>query len=379
MTIQLRGMTWNHTRGYAPMVATAEAFVERHPEVVITWEGRSLQAFADHPLEDLAAQYDLIVIDHPHVGQAAREGCLVALDETGHAAELALLASQSLGHSHESYQWGGHQWALAIDAAAQVAAYRPDMLSEVPATWPHVLELAAAGRVLWPIKPVDALMSFFTLCANLGAPCGTGERLCSPSIAHKVLTAMYQLSSLVPVECLSMNPIETLDRMSAADNRQSAYCPLLYGYTNYARDGYAPHRIAFADIPALGDGGPRGSTLGGTGIAVSARCANIDIAVEYAFWIAGATCQRTLYFDAGGQPANAAAWNDEHCNATAHGFFSGTRATLNASYLRPRHDGYMAFQDQGGDRVNRFLREGGDPQSVLRDLDSLYQASFSRR
>ena len=44
-----------------------------HPGVTITWEKRSLQAFADRPIDAMAQEYDLMVIDHPHVGEAARE------------------------------------------------------------------------------------------------------------------------------------------------------------------------------------------------------------------------------------------------------------------------------------------------------------------
>jgi multiple sugar transport system substrate-binding protein len=249
-------------------------------------------------------------------------------------------------------------------------------LDAPPTTWRQVIDLAHDGRVLWPVKPVDALMSFFTLCANLGAPCARGDRLCDPQIARQALAAMHQLANLLPTECRTMNPIQVLDRMSAADHDRIAYCPLLYGYTNYARDGYAPHRIEFADIPALGHAGPRGSTLGGTGIAVSARCRHLDLAVEYAFWIAGAECQKTLYFDAGGQPGNAAAWDDGHCNAVTHNFFSRTRATLQNSYIRPRYDGYMEFQDRGGERINRFLQSGHDIDRVIDELEALYQSTM---
>ena len=52
--VELTGITWNHTRGYLPMVATAQRYGELYPEVSITWQKRSLQAFADAPLSDLA-------------------------------------------------------------------------------------------------------------------------------------------------------------------------------------------------------------------------------------------------------------------------------------------------------------------------------------
>ena len=73
-------MTWDHVRGFDPMVVTSELFAERHPGVSISWEKRSLQAFADQPLGTMSEAYDLMVIDHPHVGDAAFEGDLLALD-----------------------------------------------------------------------------------------------------------------------------------------------------------------------------------------------------------------------------------------------------------------------------------------------------------
>jgi multiple sugar transport system substrate-binding protein len=48
---------------------------------------------------------------------------------------------QTAGPSFRSYTYGGHQWALAVDAAAQVSAYRPDLLRHPPTTWPDVLTL----------------------------------------------------------------------------------------------------------------------------------------------------------------------------------------------------------------------------------------------
>ena len=66
--IRLLGTTWNHTRGYAPLAATANAYHVDHPAVDIQWERRSLQDLADFPIETLAENYDFVVIDHPSVG-----------------------------------------------------------------------------------------------------------------------------------------------------------------------------------------------------------------------------------------------------------------------------------------------------------------------
>ena len=40
--VNLRGMTWDHARGFDPMVATSAAYAAAHPGVTITWEKRSL-------------------------------------------------------------------------------------------------------------------------------------------------------------------------------------------------------------------------------------------------------------------------------------------------------------------------------------------------
>ena len=381
MSIQLRGMTWAHSRGFDPMVATSAAFAEQHPGVTITWEKRSLQAFADHPLDDLAAQYDLIVVDHPHCGFVARDGCLLALDQPGHEAELAAIAAQSLGGSHESYQYAGRQWALAIDAATQIAAYRPDLLAteSVPTTWEQVVQLAALGRVLWSLKPVDAVSSFNSLAANRGTPVATSpERLIAPADGEAVLLAMTEVARHVPREALDMSPPQVLDWMSGAENDQYAYCPLLYGYTNYARAGYADRLVRFADAPALGSEGPSGTQLGGTGIAVSARTKHPDVAMQYAYWIAGASCQSTLFFDAGGQPGNGAAWDDDHCNDVANNFFRDSRATHDGAWIRPSDDGYLDYQNLGGNRIHEYLVSGGDALEAVDDLNRLYVEAMSK-
>ena len=75
----LRGITWGHTRGFVPMVATAQRYSELHPDVRIVWELRSLQDFADQSIAALSERYDLLVVDHPSSGEAAAHGLFVPL------------------------------------------------------------------------------------------------------------------------------------------------------------------------------------------------------------------------------------------------------------------------------------------------------------
>jgi multiple sugar transport system substrate-binding protein len=375
----LRGMTWDHARGYDPMVATAEGFAERHDGVRITWEKRSLQAFADRPIEAMAAEYDLLVIDHPHVGSAARSGLLLAFDDLPFdydaSAQLSLLAEESCGPSHVSYNFDGHQWGLAIDAAAPVAAYRPELVDTMPATWAEVVRLAEQSQVIWPLLPINALMSFFTLLANVGEPFGGGGRGVEPALGRSVLGEMSAVARLVPADCLGMDPIWAYEWLTCRSSH--AYVPFLYGYSNYSRNGFRPHLARVADIPALGSHGPAGSAIGGTGIAVSASSRHPEIAVEYALWIASAVCQSGVYFEAGGQPASLAAWTDERCNAVSNDFFRDTIRTLERSYLRPRHDGYMEFQDVAGDLVHAYLTGQNTAESTVAAINAAYDRSLA--
>jgi multiple sugar transport system substrate-binding protein len=379
--VTLRGITWDHPRGRAPLVATAEAFARDH-DVRITWDARSLHAFGAQPLEQLAQDYDLLIIDHPFVGAAARGGYLLPLDEHLPAAFLDLQGRQSVGASHRSYAYAGHQWALAIDAAAQVSAYRPDLLegmdARLPRTWDDVLALARrpdGPRVAIPLTPVNAISSFFTLCANHGEPpCQDATRVVSRAVGRMACDLLRALATHAHPDSPDLDPPGTLDRMAGTD--EIAYCPLLFGYVNYARPGFARRLCHFANIPTPHDGDrPRGSLLGGAGLAIAASCRAIPEACAYAQRVAGAECQRTLYVEAGGQPGNRVAWTDPAVNRATNDFFLATLDTLDLAYLRPRYEGFARFQDAAGEILNAALRQGTDVDTTLDRLDALYAES----
>lgn len=372
MTVRLRGITWDHPRGMDSLVA-AEAARGSGDGTEVTWAARSLKDFGDLLPDTLAAEHDLLVIDHPHVPHAAAAGLLLPLDGIGFDAELTDLAAQSVGPSHASYQYEGRQWALAIDAAAQVAAWRPDLLRQAPRAWDEVFELAAGGRVLWPAAPTDAISSFLTVAAGRGtAVCPVpGDVLLPEADGLAVLDHLHRLADAVPEQCLSANPIEVAERLSTSDG--FAFVPLTFGYSNYTRAGFRPRRLCYGDMPSSGDGEPAGSCLGGAGIAVSARSEHPAEAARHAFWLAAAQTQRGPYFTGGGQPANAIAWNDETVNAQAPGFFRATRRTLDLAWVRPRHPGWPRFQERAGILVNQALRGDVGDSRCLAGLDGLYR------
>lgn len=371
----LKGMTWRHPRGFDPMVATSRTWFEK-TGVTIEWDQRSLQDFESYPVEDLARNYDLIVIDHPHVGQIAAENCLAAFDRPERQAALAELARQSVGQSFPSYNWQGRQWGLPIDAATQVQAYRADALGGPAVQWSDVIALAREGKVTLPMRSPHALMVFYTLAANLGTPCRSeaGGELIGREAGIRVLELMSELLALVQPDCWDMDPIAALE-LIASGTRSEVLLPLTYGYLSYATDGFRPHRVAFANIAAAGGKGPLGAALGGTGIAVSAYSRDVDAALDYAFWVAGAEVQKTLYTQNGGQAGNLDAWQDEAVNAPVHGFYRNTLATLEQSWIRPRHDGYMTFQALGSEILEAGLRNGKDAGEIIDRMNAAFAAN----
>lgn len=371
MTLTLKGMTWNHPRGYDPMVATAKAWAEK-TGVGIAWDKRSLQDFESFPVEELARQYDLIVIDHPHVGQVTAEGSLAPLDAPGREAEREALARGSVGQSYASYTYAGHQWAFPIDAATQVMAYRSDLIAP-PVDWDGVVALAKQGQVVFPLLAPHSMMSFFTLTANLGHPCAVeaGEFV-DRRAGIRAIEMLTEVAQHLAPSDFAMDPIAASETLASVDAKV-ALMPLGYGYVSYAVPGFRPHALTFGDIPLPE---AKGSALGGTGIAVSAFSPHRDAALDYAYWVASDEVQRGLYAGSGGQPGHAGAWEDDTVNAATGNFYRNTRKTLEGAYVRPRHDGYMAFQDTASKRLNAGLIGRDTPAVILADIDRLFRESF---
>ncbi|MFH6957149.1 ABC transporter substrate-binding protein [Flavobacterium aquidurense] len=378
MTI-LKGITWNHTRGLLPMVATAQRFTELHPNVEITWEKRSLQEFADASIEDLAKRFDLLVIDHPWTGFGAHTNAILPLSDHLSAEYIKDQELNTVGRSYESYVFSNKLWALPIDAATPVAAARLDILEKkglkVPQTYDDLLALAKKGLVAFAGIPVDVLMSFYQYCCSLGeAPFKSEEKVISAETGKKALQMFRELAQLIDPANFNRNPIQVYEAMVNSD--AIAYCPFAYGYSNYSRTGYSKNLLHFYDLVRLNNN-PMISSLGGTGLAVSSFSKNIPEAIQYAEFTGSSQVQQNIFADNGGQPGHLQAWKSDRINALTHDYFKNTLPALERAFLRPRYAGHMYFQDHAGDVVRDYLMNGGDEELVLEVLNSLYAKSLN--
>lgn len=360
MGVALKGLAWDHRRCWGPLEASVDGYCADRPGLTIEWDRRSLYEFGEGRLDEVIPHYDLIVFDHPFVGEIARDGLMVPFDPYLSDAAKRDFAADSVGRSWASYQAAGKQWALPIDAAAQVAAYRPDLLRKYADAPPasHA-EVVALGRRLradsrWlglPLVPTDAMCLIITGAAIAGDPIAPSNDLFLEEHAlAKIVEQVREIAALSHPQSWSWNPIRSYEHM--IHNDDVVYVPFGFGYVNYASRKESPH-LLFADIPASP---PNGALLGGAGIGISAASKNRDAAIEYALYLCSPKFQRNGYVDAGGQPGLLSAWTDEAVNRKTRNFFRDTLATLQGSYLRSTHPGFITFFREGAPKAAAAFR-----------------------
>ena len=359
----LRGLTWDHPRGVNALRAAARQHAER---IAITWDTQPLEGFESTRISELATNYDLIVLDHPHLGEAIADDCLIPVEDLLGDA-LADLEAQSIGKSCESYRYSGKLWALPLDAAAQVQVVVPEMLDErpPPTSWDGVFELAADLPVALSLGGPHALLTFFSVCAGLdrASLTTTADAPVPEQLCLEALDLLARLNEACDKTLSDASPITLLEAMSEG---AAACCPLIFGYVTYATSG----ALKFCDAPGFG------STLGGTGIALTRRCPNTPELAEHLRWLLDERTQTGFIPVNDGQPSARRAWYDRCVDQAAGGFYSGTRTTLEAAWVRPRFDGYVSFQLRASELLRGGLRDRMPATQLCAKLAALWRESL---
>lgn len=362
------GLTWDHPRGYNALAETARRVNAERVQPLIHWNKQPLEGFESAPIRDLAERNDLLVMDHPHIGEAVAEECFWALEYLYPAEQLALWRRDSVGPSAASYHWGGRTWALPLDVATQVMARRADRLPEPPESWDEIVALAARLPVAQSLAGPHAVLTLMSMVAGAGGSVG-GEDFLPVVEGASALETMHRLHAHRPAASETLNPIGLLEAMARGED--IALVPLVFGYVTYAAPGHAPHVVRFSDT--LRQGGGAGGVIGGTGIAFSRRSRPTPELLDHIASLLAAPTQVDIFPAFGGQPSAKTAWRDAGVNDAWGDFYRGTLATAETALLRPRFDGYIAFQTAAAQCVRLALERREEPETTLAALRTLWR------
>jgi multiple sugar transport system substrate-binding protein len=376
---QYDGLTWDHPRGFEPLNAAAQNLESQEADLRIRWHKQTLEGFESHPIADLANLYDLVIIDHPCLGEVAEEECFIPIDNLFSKEECELWHKTSVGPSYSSYHYAGKQWALPLDAATQVCVVNPEIIEKDlwPHTWCDVLDLSDRYSISLSLAGPHALLSFFSICAGIAGEENQPEQddifeddICLRG--YEVLMAIYKKADK---NHMNSNPIAMLDCMASC--REIALCPLIYGYVNYASQTKTSkyEQLAFINAPRFEERLKPRSTVGGTGLAVSRKTKVTPPLLDHIRHLMSPAYQVDFSPKHGGQPSSVKAWGDPAVNARANGFYGNTLETMSNGWVRPRYKGYVKFQAEGSDFLRNALSVGISPRVVIRKIKAMFNES----
>ncbi|MEV8467960.1 extracellular solute-binding protein [Fluviibacterium sp. DFM31] len=374
MNAKFTGLTWDHPRGYEALAEAARKVNAEHPGApLLHWNKQPLEGFESAPIAQLASENDLVVMDHPHIGEAVAEDCLVPIEDLFPETTIAAWGRQSIGPSMRSYLWQGKHWALPLDVAMQTMMRRADMVATPPDSWEAVLDMAHKVPVAQSLAGPHAILTLMSICGGAGvAP--RGDEIWPEAPALRGLEIMHRLYRLRPPGSETLNPIQMSEVMARGD--EIALVPLIFNYITYARAGDGRYPLAFSDSLRTASG--LGGMIGGTGIAFTKRCQPDPELLAHVRWLMDPPTQTRFLPAHGGQPSARVAWQDDAVNRDWGKFYRDTAATAEHALLRPRFDGYVDFQTRGGARVRQALETGEAEHQTLAALRSLWQEIRSR-
>lgn len=350
-------LAWEHARATAPLRACSDAWARLTGEP-LTIATRSLRSFGDDVPR--GGDHDLVLIDHPHVGRAAADGAILALDDLLDDRQLALLAADSAGLSHASYRYAGRQWAVAVDASCQALAMTRPALerSRPPETWADVLAMARRhpAQVALALQPAHAISALLSLIATQEQIAGASG-LAGDHVLRWAVATLVEVAATGPPEAFGWEPPDVLARLAESE----LLCvPLVYAYTGYD--------VAWSGAPAAAPGGRPGSILGGVGAAVLAGSPDPAAAARLAAWLGSSDVQREVVLGSGGQPATASVWSAPGADP----MYASVRPTLESGRLRPRDPWWPGFQRASGELLTRELKARAEPDGIAQQLAVLY-------
>ncbi|MFF3489859.1 hypothetical protein ACFYWS_00790 [Streptomyces sp. NPDC002795] len=315
----------------------------------------------------LAADYDLVTIDHADLGDAVAAGCLVPVDELVGAAALERWRAGAIGPAFAAYEHEGRAWAVPYVVTAQMSAVRADLTATgpLPATWDDVG--ASTLPLTMCLGGEHALLTLVALCLSEGERVGEGDEFVSAEAGVCALERLAALVARSDPRLWHRGPRTVLEALTQGDG--PVYCPLIPGRATATRGGR--HPLTFGPPPAS-----RG-VFAGTGLAASRRRAHDPLIREalrdHLVRLLAEPVQSGLFPVTGAQPAARAAWADARTGRRWGGFYRATLDTVETAWTRPNHPGYPAFQHTASELLRTALTERHAPRRVIHDLNWLYR------
>jgi multiple sugar transport system substrate-binding protein len=216
-----------------------------------------------------------------------------------------------------------------------------------------------------------ALLSLFSICVALGEPPLSQRALISREAGVAGLELMSFLFQAMEPSTCELNPIGILETMSRTN--RIAFCPLIYGYVNYAApNDPSCYPVKFVNAPLIPQIGRPGSTLGGAGIGISGRTKISEGLIAYLTWLVSEQTQVEFLTVFDGQPSLLPAWIDPGVNRCWNDFYQDTAETVKQAWVRPRYPGYIGFQNEGSEILRQSLCDRISAPEILQKLEDCF-------
>lgn len=370
--VELRGLAWDHPRATVPFSGELKR-AGSNKSIVVHWSVRSLHEFEMGDLDRWGDDFDVVMIDHPTIGQAIKDGGLLSIDEVLGDEAICRLRASILSKAFECYSYEGSQWAIPIDVSAHVGAYCPQTITaqNLPVTWSDVLSLGRDGvSIAVPLKGSHAFLSLQAIGRAQGALSDDRnvdemQRWILSEESVPAIETLVQLSKMRKFVGLGMDPIGVYELLARGE---VTFSPLIFGYVTYAwrRWSKLPYEVAYCSAPKWTDSGRFGSILGGVGLAVTRNCSSKENVAELLHLLTDLDVEGWCIGARGGQPASVKWWDNPHPVESVRSFYQNTRATVEDAWIRPIGVGYPKLQFVVGSLIEQCLVAG---QSSLEIAD----------
>ena len=130
----MRGLTWDHPHRYKALerVVAGPLHTGATTTSTVVWERQSLPDFEARPLRYVADDYDLVVIDHPSLGESVADDSSCRLTRSSRPPGFGSFANQP---------WANHRKVISLVAGSGQSRLTPP------------LRFRSSDQISWRIGP----------------------------------------------------------------------------------------------------------------------------------------------------------------------------------------------------------------------------------